>query len=121
MSQLLIYLIPLVGLLTLVIGLAAMIAPQKMSGIFGIQVSGNALGLVIAMGVRDLCIGGAIFVTYMADLILQAGWILLFLGVVSFSDFGCVFKYGSRFISYTHLIGAILVSGLGFALVFLIN
>jgi hypothetical protein len=110
MLQFLIYLVPLVGLGALGIGLAAMVMPAKMSGIFGVAVDGKAVAFVIGMGVRDLFIGGAITLLYFLELLIPAGWLLLMLGAVSFSDFVVVRKWGSKLISLTHLTGAVVVT-----------
>lgn len=117
MYQFITYLVPVFAAVSLIIGIAAMIAPAKMSRVFGIAVDGKAAALVVGMGVRDIFIGGIILILYFMDLLIPIGWSLLLLGLISLSDFWCVRKYGSKPISWTHLTSAVVVTGVGVYLV----
>lgn len=44
------YVAPIIGLTTILIGLGAMVKPESMSGNFGIPVSGKAKAWVISVG-----------------------------------------------------------------------
>lgn len=54
----------IVGLVTLLIGILAVIKPEQMSKKFGISVSGSALPYVVSTGIRDVFIGLAVLILF---------------------------------------------------------
>lgn len=109
LQSFLIYLAPLIGVMTLLIGVAAVLSPQKMSVKFGIAADGATLPYVISAGIRDVFMGIAVLVLFYFQAWMPLGLIHLALGIVAISDFAVVRKHGDRKTSLVHILGAIVV------------
>ena len=103
------YVAPIIGLTTILIGLGAMLKPESMSGNFGIPATGKAKAWVVSVGVRDIFMGFTVLVLYFNQSWFELAFINLAIGVVALSDFYVVLKDGDRLKSYTHFAGAVAV------------
>ena len=103
------YIAPFIGLATTVIGICAVIRPQKMAIKFGISASESALPYVISTGIRDVFIGLTVLILFYQKEWEALGAINLCISIVAISDFKVVQKNGNKKASYTHLGGAIAV------------
>jgi len=112
------YIALVIGLVTLLIGVGAVVRPALMSEKFGIKASGATLPYVIATGIRDVFIGLTILSLFYFQLWTAMGFIQISVGVVAVIDFMVVRKHGDPKTSLVHLFGAIFVFGYGFWLVF---
>jgi hypothetical protein len=107
------YFAPLIGIVTILIGLAAVLKPEPMSKKFGISVRGEALPFVISTGIRDVFMGATILVLFFQQEWISLGLINLCVGAVAISDFLVVYRNGDRKTSLVHLFGAVTVIGYG--------
>lgn len=107
------YVAPVIGFFTFLIGVAAVVNPQKMSKVFGISVSGSALPYVMSTGIRDVFIGLSLIILFFFQHWSALGATIACIGIVAVSDFLVVKKHGDKKTSYTHLLGAILIVGYG--------
>ena len=107
------YIAPAIGLITLLIGSAAVLRPQIMSKNFGIAASGPALPYVVSTGIRDLFIGITILILFRQQDWNSLGLVHLSLGIVAISDFLVVQRHGDKKASLIHLAGAVAVIGYG--------
>jgi hypothetical protein len=114
LTKLFYFIAPLIGLVTLVIGISAVLKPRPMSKEFGIAVDGLALQYVISTGIRDVFMGLAVLILYFQQNWTALGAIHLCLGIVAISDFVVVRRHGNKSKSQVHLFGAIAVIGYGF-------
>ncbi len=95
-----------IGGVTTLIGLLAVIWPEQMSKKFGIGVSGLALPYVVSTGIRDVFDWTAL------------GMVNICIGVVALSDFLVVRKHGDKKTALVHLVGAIVVVKYGIWLLY---
>ncbi|AZZ36286.1 hypothetical protein CIK05_05605 [Bdellovibrio sp. qaytius] len=107
------YIAPLIGLITLAIGVAAMLKPEPMSKKFGVAVSGSALPYVISTGMRDIFMGLVVLLLFYRQETATLGVCMFFLSAVALSDFWIVFKHGDRKTSFVHLSAAVAAAGYG--------
>lgn len=111
------YYFPLVvGVTTLLIGIAATVKPQEMSKKFGIAVSGSALPYVISTGIRDVFMGLVVLILFYIQSRTALAASHLCLGIVAISDFVVVRKYGDKKMSLIHVGGAVAVIAYGVAI-----
>ena len=103
------YIALVIGVLTFIIGVAAVLKPEPMSKKFGISVKGSALPYVVSTGVRDIFIGLTILILFYRQDWPVLGAINLCVGIVAISDFLVVQKHGDKKTSIVHLFGAIAV------------
>lgn len=111
------YLAPIIGIVALIIGILAVLQPQKMSEKFGIAVTGSALPYVISTGVRDIFIGLTILILFSFKNWSVLGYIHFCIGVVAISDSTVVLKYGNKKVAMVHVFGAILAVAYGLFLI----
>ena len=102
-----------IGLLTLLIGILAVLNPEKMSKNFGIAVSGSALPYVVSTGIRDVFMGLIVLILFYLQAWNALGMSHLCLGIVAISDFIVVRKHGDKKASLVHISGAIAVIAYG--------
>lgn len=114
------YVAPIIGLTTILIGLGAMVKPESMSGNFGIPVVGKAKAWVISVGIRDIFMGISVLVLYFNQSWYEMALINFAIGVVALSDFYVVLKDGDQKKSYTHFAGAIAVIFYGAWILFMV-
>lgn len=107
------YIALIIGLLTLLIGVAAVLKPEPMSKKFGISVNGSALPYVVSTGIRDVFIGLTVLILFYKEQWSTLGAINLCIGIIAVSDFLVVQKHGDKKTSWIHLFGAIAVTGYG--------
>ncbi len=103
----------LIGLVTLLIGIAAIAKPEMMSKQFGIAVSGIALPYVRSLGIRDIFMGLVVLILFNQQAWIALGATHLCLGLVAVSDFIVVLKHGNKKASLTHFAGAVMVFAYG--------
>lgn len=103
------YIAPVIGLVTTLIGIAAVLKPEPMSKKFGIAARGSALPYVVSTGIRDVFIGLSILTLVYFEQWLALGFINLFVGIVAISDFLVVIRNGDKKTSVVHLAGALIV------------
>lgn len=103
----------LIGFATLLIGIAAIAMPEKMSKQFGIAVNGIALPYVRSLGIRDIFMGLIVLILFHQQAWIALGATHLCLGLVAISDFLVVMKHGNKKVSLTHLAGAVMVIAYG--------
>ncbi len=108
------YLAPLIGFTTLFIGIAATIWPEPMSKKFGISASSQAIPYVMSTGIRDVFMGLVVLILFNLQLWEALGLSIICLGIVAFSDFIVVRKYGDKKVSLVHLAACIIVLVYGF-------
>lgn len=111
------YLAPIIGFLTIFIGIFAALKPEPMSKNFGISVTGPALPYVVSTGIRDVFMGLTILILFYKQDWVVLGFIHLCVGLVAISDFLVVQKHGDKKTSLVHLAGAIAVIGYGIWLI----
>ena len=86
---------PVIGIVTIVIGILAIINPKKMSKSFGIDADDiKTLAYVSSLGVRDIFMGITILILYYNHLWNILGLVNLLIGLVAVSDFLFVLKNG---------------------------
>ena len=107
------YIAPIIGFTTILIGIGAILKPQKMSNNFGITASGTAAPYVASVGVRDIFMGLSVLILYFNQHWFELSLIQFSIGMVAISDFLVVRKNGDQKASLTHLAGAIAVIGYG--------
>lgn len=106
--QQIIYWIPAItGAFALIIGLLAVVSPQKASQSFGIEVHGLALPYVMATGVRDIYIGLVTLILFRFGNTQLLGANFICIAVIAIADFILTFKVGSRRHSVVHIAGAV--------------
>ncbi len=96
----------LIGMVTIFIGIFAILKPAFMSSKFGITVNGSALPYVISTGVRDVFMGLSVLVLAYQHEWKLLGAIQLLIGFVAIGDFLNVFKNGDKKTSLVHFAGA---------------
>ncbi len=103
------YVALIVGLVTLIIGISAVIRPKPMSTKFGIAANDATLPYVVSTGIRDVFIGLTVLILFYLSEWHTLGAINICVAVVAISDFLVVRKHGDKKTSYIHLVGAIAV------------
>jgi hypothetical protein len=99
----------LVGLGALLIGIAAVLLPQKMSLKFGIAAQGPMLPYVVSTGIRDVFMGLVVLVLFFRGEWIPLGFVNLFLGLVAACDFWVVNKHGDKKVARVHALGFVIV------------
>lgn len=107
------YLAPIIGFITVLIGIGAVIKPEAMSKNFGISVSGSALPYVVSTGIRDVFMGLVILILCYYQYWSVIGATMICIAVVAVSDFLVVRRHGDKRTSLVHLFGAIVTIGYG--------
>ncbi len=103
------WLAPIMGFVTILIGVFAIVSPQKASKTFGLEAQAPALPWVIATGARDIFIGLIVLILWWSEMYHLLGLATLSIAVVAITDFTVTRKSGNRRESYIHLVGAIAV------------
>jgi hypothetical protein len=103
------YIAPIIGIVSLLIGIAAAAKPEAMSAKFGIAAKGATWPYVVSTGMRDVFMGLTVLILFYLQQWQAQGAIQLCLGVVALSDFWVVSKYGDRRTSFVHLFSAVFV------------
>ncbi len=107
------YVAPFMGLVTLMIGVGAVIRPKQMAVKFGIAASESALPYVVSTGIRDVFIGLTVLILFYLSEWQALGAVILCIALVAISDFLVVRKHGDRRTSLVHLAGAVAVTAYG--------
>lgn len=113
LTNVLFYLAPIIGLVTLAIGVLAVLQPQRMSKQFGVTATHVTLPYVVSTGIRDVFIGLTVLILFYNKNWMLLGLINLCISIVAISDFIVVLKHGDKKTSLVHLFGAIVVTAYG--------
>lgn len=107
------YLAPIMAIVAVLIGIAAMLRPKDMSKKFGIPAAGEALPYLVSVGIRDIFMGLALFLSWRKEDWLSLGYLVCGVGLVAVFDFVTVFQKGDRRVSLVHIAGALIAFGYG--------
>jgi hypothetical protein len=108
LTQILLWIAPLVGGGALIVGLAATFFPKPASKAFGIPATDPALPYVRAVGARDVFLGLAILLTTWMGNRTLLSTLFFSTALVAIVDFSVTWRGGSRRLSLCHLAGAVL-------------
>jgi Domain of unknown function (DUF4267) len=108
-----------IGVVTLLIGIGAVLKPEQMSKKFGISASGSTLPYVVSTGIRDVFMGLTVLILFSKQDWPVLAYVNFLLGIVAISDFTIVRKHGDRKTALVHILGAVAVFCYGAMLLYL--
>lgn len=107
------YVALIIGIVTIGIGLLAMVLPKDMSKRFGIKVTGSGLSFVVATGARDVFMGFVMLILYTQKQMTLIAYVSMCIGAVAIIDFIQVLRHGDKKISAVHFVGAAIAIAYG--------